>query len=88
MDRSKKSAGSAIECESTVLPWRLLTQSRQALDESPDRSGIALVLFGKIVCLASGLRRQFELPGNSVDNLFARVAKLCCRRSSYHRPVG
>src|SRR5687768_7462542 len=35
MDRGKKSAGRAIECESTILPGRLLTEPGEPLNEAP-----------------------------------------------------
>ena len=35
IDRGKKSAGSAIECESTILPRRLLTEPGEPLNEAP-----------------------------------------------------
>lgn len=51
MNRGEKTAGSAIECESTVLPWRLLTESRKPLNVTPDRTRIPFVLLCQGVCL-------------------------------------
>src|SRR5687767_10058235 len=51
MDRGKKRARSAIECESTVLPWRLLTEPRKALDVAPDRTRIPFILLCQGICL-------------------------------------
>jgi hypothetical protein len=35
MDCGKKSAGSAVDCESTILPRRLLTEPGKPLNEAP-----------------------------------------------------
>ena len=73
MDRGKKSAGSAIECESTILPRRLLTESGEPLNEAPHRAWIAFVLFREVVRQGRGFRRQFQFAHSRLNHFFARA---------------
>ena len=53
----QEAAGGLVERESSVLPGRVLTESRQPLHVAPDRAGIRLVLVRQCVRLRGLLAR-------------------------------
>src|SRR3954447_17355239 len=54
---SQEAAGGLVERESSVLPGRMLTESRQPLHVTPERAGIRLVLLRQCVRLRGLLAR-------------------------------
>src|SRR2546427_5613925 len=72
VDRGQEATGGAIEGESSVLPGRALTQSRESLHVPPDRSGIRLVLLGQDVRLGGLLLRQIQSRRDRVKHRVTR----------------
>ncbi len=68
MDRGQEATGGTVEGEAAVLPRRALTESRQSLHVTPDRSGIRLVLFRQRVRLGGLLLRQIESLHDRIEN--------------------
>ncbi len=76
MNRGQEATGGAIEGESSVLPGRALTQSRESLHVPPDRSGIRLVLLGQCVRLSGLLLRQIQSRRDRIEHRVARRTEL------------
>jgi hypothetical protein len=71
VDRGQEAAGGAIEKESSVLPGRVLTQSRESLHVTPHGSGIRLVLLGQRVRLRGLLLRQIKSRRDRIEHRVA-----------------
>ena len=80
VDRGQEAAGGAVERESSVLPGRALTQSRESLHVAPDRTGIRLVLFRERVRLGGVLLRHVMPLHDRFDDGFTSRTELLGRR--------
>src|SRR2546425_5155939 len=76
VDRGQEATGGAIEGVSSILPGRPLTESRQSLDVTPHRTGIALLRLRQRVRLRGLLLRHFQSPNGHVDHCVPRASKL------------
>src|SRR4051812_12753817 len=76
MDRGQETAGGAIEDVPSVLPGRLLTESRQSLHVAPDGTGIRLVFFRYRVRLRGLLPRQIESLNGRLNHCVSIASKL------------
>ena len=76
VDHGEEATGGAIEGEASVLPGRVLTQSRESLHVAPDRSGIRLVLLGQCVRLSGLLLRQIQSRRDRIEHRVARRTEL------------
>ncbi len=72
VDRGVEAPGGTIEDVASVLPGRALTESRQALHESPDRAGVRLVFFRQRVRLGGVLLRDFSLAYGRLEHRVPR----------------
>src|SRR6185503_5797543 len=72
VDRGEEATGGTIEDEPSVLPGRALTESCQALHESPDRARIRLVFFRQRVRLGGLLLRHFSAPNGRFEHRVPR----------------
>jgi hypothetical protein len=79
VDRGQQAAGRAIESETAVLPGRALTQSREPLHVTPDRTGIRLERFCQRVRLGGLLLRQLKSLHGRVNNRVTRRTELLGR---------
>src|SRR3954465_12224323 len=67
VDRRQEATCGAIECESSILPGRALTESRQSLHVAPDGAWVRLELLRKCVRLAGLLLRHVKSLHGRVD---------------------
>src|SRR5882672_6194644 len=75
-DRGQEAARGAIDGESSVLPGRVLTQSREPLHVPPHRTGIRLELLRQRVRLSGMLLRQIQSLHSRLENRLARGTEL------------
>src|ERR1700736_768132 len=75
-DRGEEAARGAIDGEASVLPGRVLTQSREPLHVAPHRTGIRLELLRQRVRLSGMLLRQIQSLHSRVENRLARGTEL------------
>src|SRR5947207_3730323 len=76
VDRGEEATGGAIEDVTAVLPGRALTESCQALHESPDRTGVRLMFFRQRVRLSGLLLRDFGLANGRLEYRVPRRSEL------------
>src|ERR1041385_5621610 len=76
VDRREEAACGAIEREPSVLPGRALTETRQPLHVTPDRTGIRLELLRERVCLDGLFLRHIESLNGRVEHRVARRSEL------------
>lgn len=72
MDRGQEATGGAIEGVSSILPGRVLTESRQSLHVAPDRTGIALALLRQRERLRGLLLRDVESQNGRLNHCVPR----------------
>src|SRR5262245_2644326 len=74
-DRGEKTTGGAIQCEPSVLPGRLLAQSREPLDVAPHRTWIRFELIRQRVRLGGVLLRQIQPLHDRFEHRLTRRAE-------------
>src|SRR4051812_17063493 len=72
VDRREEAACGAIERKPSVLPGRALTETRQSLHVTPDRTWICLELLRERVRLRGLLLRHIESLNGRVEHRVAR----------------
>src|SRR5215471_16159064 len=87
VDRRQEATCGAIEDESSILPGRALTETRQALHVAPDRTWIRLELLRKRVRLAGLLLRHIEPLHGRLDHRISRRSEFLGHRPKELRPI-
>ena len=75
VDRGEEATGGAIEGESSVLPGRALTHSREPLHVAPDGARIRLVLLSHCVRLGGLLLRDVDSLHDRIDDRLLRLTE-------------
>src|SRR5256885_13906515 len=87
VDRREEATCGAIEREPTVLPGRALTQTRQSLHVTPDRTWIRLELLRERVRLGGLLLRHIESLNGRVEHRVARRSEFLRHCSQDSGPI-
>ena len=87
LDRGQEATGGTVKSEASILPGRALTESRQSLHVTPDRTRIHLVRFCHRVRLRGLLLRQIQPLHDGVEYPVTGRCNLPGGRPEDHRTV-